>query len=169
MAKSRSRNYFDLTDSKQVPGRWYLRSPKHGSEEIWAQLFTFAEGPLQLPSGLTLPFRRPGRPMDWTEGDSGMPVASGKVERILREIAGDEVQFFPVRVGKEREPFYLVKTLHAVECVDETRSEDVRRWTKDSFRPDLAGKYEAIFKLVIYPEKAQGLNVLGWWGLSSTR
>lgn len=159
MARSVSRSYFRLTDSKQVPGRWYPRAPMHGSEEIDPRLFIWTHGPLQLPPGLVLSLRRPGRPMDWTEGDNGMPVVSEKAGRILQEIAADEVQLFPVRVTRRREPFHLMKTLHAVECVDESRSTGVERWTKDSFRPDLAGSYQSIFKLIIYPEKAQGLHL----------
>lgn len=147
--------FYDFTDDKYVPGRWYLRGPVRGREELDPRLYTDAVKQPD-PGPLSIPLRRPGKPMDWTEADSAMPVASEKAARILRELAPDDVQLFPVSVKGRRERYYIANAIHACACVDEERSEDVRRWTKDDFRPDLAGRYKVIHKLYIDPRRTGG-------------
>jgi len=103
--------------------------------------------------------------MDWTAADSALPVVTEKVAQILRDLAPDDVQLFPVSVEGRREPHFIVNAIRACACVDEGRSTDVRRWTKDDFRPDLAGQYKVIGKLYIDPSRTGGhrfFRVKGW-------
>ncbi|HVE83075.1 MAG TPA: DUF1629 domain-containing protein [Myxococcales bacterium] len=147
--------FYDLTDDKYVPGRWYLRGPFRRRTELDARDYT--EGVKRPdPGPLAIPLLRPGKPLDWTEGDYAMPVVSEKVSNILRELAPDDVQLFPVTVKGRRERYYIANAIHSCACVDEKRSQDVRRWTKDDFRPDLAGRYKVIHKLIINPRRTGG-------------
>ncbi|HYV48883.1 MAG TPA: DUF1629 domain-containing protein [Myxococcaceae bacterium] len=147
--------FFRLVDDKRVPKRWYLRGPFRAKEDLDARDYTEA---VQRPDPgpLTVPLLRSGNAMDWTEGDYAMPVVSEKVARILRDLAPDDVQLFPVTVQGRREPYFIANAVHACVCVDEKRSVDVRRFTKDGIRPDLAGQYEVIGKLVIDPTRTGG-------------
>jgi hypothetical protein len=94
--------------------------------------------------------------MDWTAADSAMPVVSEKVAKILRDLAPTDVQLFPVSVQGRKEPYFIANAVHACACVDEERSIDVRRFTKDGIRPDLEGQFSVIGKLIIDPRRTEG-------------
>jgi hypothetical protein len=94
--------------------------------------------------------------MDWTEADYSMPVVSEKVAQLLRDLAPDDVQLFPVSVEGQRAPHFIANAIHACACVDEQRSIDVRKFTKDGIRPDLEGQYEVIGTLIIDPSRTGG-------------
>lgn len=147
--------FFDLTDDKYVAGRWYLRGPFRGREQLDARAYTEAIKRPD-PGPLTIPLLRPGKAMDWTEGDYSMPIVTEKVAQILRDLAPNDVQLFPVTVSGQRKPHFIANAIHACACVDEDRSTDVRRFTKDGIRPDLEGQYEVIGKLVIDPARTGG-------------
>jgi len=156
--------FFDLFDDMYLRGRWFLRSPMRGRQEVDPRLYTDGQ-PQPAPGPLRLPLRRRGNPMDWTAADSAMPVVSEKAARILRDLAPDDVQLFPIAVQGRKEPYSIVNATHACACVDEKRSVDVRRWTKDDYRPDLAGRYKVIGTLIIDPRRTGGhklFRVKGW-------
>jgi hypothetical protein len=150
-----ARRYFDLFDDMYLRGRWFLRSPLRGRKEVDPRLYTDGQ-PQPDPGPLRIPLRRRGSPMDYTAADSAMPVVSEKAARILRDLAPGDVQLFPITVQGRKEPYYIANVTHACACVDEKRSVDVRRWTKDDFRPDLAGRYKVIGKLIIDPKRTAG-------------
>jgi uncharacterized protein DUF1629 len=147
--------FFELFDDMYLRGRWFLRSPMHGRKEIDPRLYTDGK-PQPDPGPLRIPLRRRGSPMDWTAADSAMPVVSEKVARILRDLAPSDVQLFSIKVQGRKEPYYIANAAHACACVDEERSVDVRRFTEDGIRPDLAGQYEVIGTLIIDPKRTGG-------------
>lgn len=122
------KKYFDLMDDMEIPGRWLLGEPRSGDVEVDPRLFVRSGKPVQAPEGMVIPLLLPGNPLDWSLGESFMPVASEKAASILRELAPGDVQLVPVRVEGTERPFFIVNAWKVVACLDERRSIDVRKW-----------------------------------------
>ncbi|HYV47712.1 MAG TPA: DUF1629 domain-containing protein [Myxococcaceae bacterium] len=151
--------YYDFWDSKEIPGRWYLKAPIGPDGWVNPELFVSGVGPVNLRGPLRLDFRRPGNPLDYTMADSGMPIASQRAAAIFREIAGPDVELIPVTVEGESEPYFIVNAIHAVDCVDEARSEGIRRWGPEDGRPERIGDYKPFDKLRIDPTRTEGRDL----------
>lgn len=147
--------YFDLFDDMQLKGRWFLKTPLAGDgTEIDAR--TFTEGRPVDVRPVSLPIRQPGTPLDFTMADYEMPVANARAARIFQRLAGDDVQLIPIRVEGQSDDYFIVNATHALACVNEKACEEVTFWTKDDFRPDLAGTYKSIVGLRIDPSRVSG-------------
>lgn len=149
-------DYFDFWDSKLVPGRWSLEDPYAGDHWINPDLFTCAGGPQTVNGQIVVKLYVPGRSLDYTMAGRGMPVASERAAEVFSRVAPEDVQLIPITVEGHQEPYFIVHALHAIECVDEERSEGIRRFEEDDERPDLLGEYRAIDVLRIDPTRVAG-------------
>ena len=147
--------YFDLFDDMYIKNRWFLKTPlAEDGSEIDAR--TFTEGkPVDVYPAF-LPIRKKGTPLDFTMADHEMPIANARAARIFERLAAEDVQLIPIRVEGQSEEYFIVNATRALACVDETACEEVTFWTKDDFRPDLAGTYRSIIGLRIDPARASG-------------
>lgn len=150
--------YFELFDDMSFKERWFLKTPldEHG---IAVDARTFTEGTRADVHPSTLPIRKPGKPLEFTMADYAMPVANSRAARIFERLARDDLQLIPLRVESQAEEHFIVNAIHKLACVDERACDEVQFWTKDSFRPDLAGTYQSIRGLRIDPSKTEGHQV----------
>jgi len=148
--------YFELWDDKLVTGRWHLQAPHVGDQWVNADLFTGGGGPVAPPETMVIKRPYPGVALDYTMASRGLPVASERAAHVFERSAADDVQLIPVTVEGHREPYFIVHALHALECVDEQRSEGIRPWTEADERPDRLGDYKAIDALRIDPARVAG-------------
>src|SRR5262245_6066465 len=132
-------DYFDFWDDKLVPGRWSLGDPYVNGRWVNPDLFTDGGGPRTLEGPIPVRRTRPGRALDYTMAGRGMPVASERAAQVFARFAPDDVQVIPVAVEDHQEPYFILHALHAIECVDETRSEGVQWWTEEDGRPERIG------------------------------
>ena len=148
--------YFDFWDDKLVPGRWSLEDPYVNGHWVIPDLFTGAGGPKTLDGPIVVKVYRPGRPLDYTMAGRGMPVASERAAQVFARVAPDDVQIIPVTVEGHQEPYFIIHALHAIECVDEARSEGIQWWTEADGRPERIGDYSAVDVLRIEPARVAG-------------
>ena len=94
--------------------------------------------------------------MDFTEVEFGMPVVSERLKGMFERLAPGADQFIPVTVAGQQGPYYILNVLPVIECVDEERSSFRRFKEDDPVRPDLAGHFDVIEKLVIDERRAGG-------------
>jgi hypothetical protein len=134
-----------------------LGSPRHQGERIDPWQF-FAGRKLTSPGPLTLPLLLAGHQLDYTMADYGVPIVSEACADVLREAAADDVQLFPIEVEGQPSSFYVANATKLADCVDETRSEEVKRWTEADGRPDRLGEYKSIGVLRVDPERVGGLQ-----------
>lgn len=142
--------FYRVIGDVRVPNRWYLASPKDdaGNQiDLWA--FTSAQRYLGLSSSITIPVYRQGLPLDYTENAFGTPILSDRAVPVFQELGGDAVQLLPVTIPGLRSPYWILNVVESRGCVDETLSNFEKVPEDDPVRPDRAGQYRIITKLVI--------------------
>ncbi|MBZ4414807.1 suppressor of fused domain protein [Myxococcus sp. XM-1-1-1] len=158
--------YFELFDDVYVPGRWQLGDPLDETGGEVANPWMFRKGePVRVEGRLTIPLDRPGKSLDFSMAGVGVaPVVHARVASVLASLAPDDVQLFPVKVGSESEPYFLVNVTRTVRCIDDSASEEVRYWKPEDGRPEKVGKYRAVSGMRIDPTKVGGAKVFRTWG-----
>ena len=143
----------DVVRDDLAPGEnWrFVRSPMVPMDST---LRDTAMGPFRVK------LKTNGKPTDYTvAGYAGVPIAHWKVTQCLQGLDGFTV--FPVTV----EGFTLTDLHHilhvweVVDCFDETQSRFEIIAENDRIRPDLAGHYRSVTRLVIDPAKARGKHL----------
>lgn len=154
--------YYQLTDNKMIPGRWYLGPPfSEDGSEIDPRLFTIGRQDNPRPSRIGI--RRPGRPLEFTEADFGMPVIATSFADRLRPLVGPAVQFIEILIDGNG-GYAIMNVLPIVNCIDDDQSQ-VARWTREDHRADLAGQYRVVLNLTIDPARAGSNKIFrteGW-------
>ncbi|RKG92085.1 imm11 family protein [Corallococcus terminator] len=162
-----AQRFFSLTEDVYVPGRWYLRDPvgedASGSRSIWR----FTQGQrVEVGGRLTVPFRRPGRELDFTAaGAASTPVVSARVATVLERLAPDDAQLLPVDIEGTSEPFFLLVVTKLLDCIDDKACRAVERWLPEDGRPDKVGEYRAVYGLRVDPERVRDARIFrlrGW-------
>lgn len=152
--------YFRLIDDMTVPKRWHLGAAElsDGSEprlRVGLRLDS-----VEAPS---IPVTHTGRVLEFSLTSFAVPVATKKLADALCALAGSDVQCIPVSIA-EQKGMVVLNALRVLRCLDEARSEFVK-WTRQDHRPDLAGQYRQITKLVLdakaIPSDAQVFRIEG--------
>ncbi|MFY0575865.1 imm11 family protein [Cystobacter fuscus] len=159
--------YYEIDDDKYIPGRWYLRMP-HTDEAGRGELFDvwrFREGrylnieyPIRMsvkPAGIALEFSRA----------FGIPVVHRRVVTLFERLGLQrEVQFIPVEVEGQMEPYFILNALQVIRCVDEARSDEVFFWRPEDGEPDKVGQYKNVRGLKVDPSRIGDANIFRPWG-----
>ena len=155
--------YYLLNDDKHFPGRWFLGAIEH------ADNWRFLKPDMQdmEPGRYSLPVKREGIPMDYTQTLLyGLPVLSKKARDSLRGIPEVDEPFMnvvmePVDIkgGPRGTVYYLMIVENRFDCVDEVRSEFRKFAENDPVRPDRAGEYAIFTNFVIDPDKTEGRHI----------
>ena len=101
-----------------------------------------------------------GRPVDYTvAGYAGVPIGTFKVTRCLQGLDGFTT--FPVTVegSAQTDLLHILHVWEVVDCFDEVKSQFQIIPENDRIRPDLAGHYRSVTRLVIDAAKAQGKHL----------
>jgi hypothetical protein len=159
-----TQKYFRVVDDLSIPNRWYLQGPftKSGKE---VDPRNFTEGKkVRAKRFLTIPLRRPGKPLGLTLADFDMPVASKDVGHLLENLAPQNIQRIPVEISSQPLGYEIINVTTTIKCVDEKES-DIMWWIEADERPDKIGQYRMITKLKIVPDlvqESQMFRVQGW-------
>jgi len=160
-----AKRYFDLSDDVHVAGRWYLGTPIDAAGQAQGSWLFMRGEPAQLKSRLRVPLYRPGKPLDFSLADAGaIPVVHVKVASLLKELAPEDVQLFPVELEGQPDHFCLVNVTRLVKCIDDAASEEVEYWMPEDGRPEKIGKYRAVAGMRIDPSKVGDAQVFRPWG-----
>jgi hypothetical protein len=160
-----AKRYFDLSDDVHLVGRWHLGTPINAAgQEHGSWLFMRGE-PAQVQGRLRVPLYRPGKPLDFSLADAGaIPVVHAKVASLLKELAPEDVQLFPVEIDGHPDHFCLVNVTRLVRCIDDEASKEVEYWTPEDGRPEKTGKYRAVAGMRIDPSKVGDAKIFRPWG-----
>lgn len=152
--------YFRLLDDVTIPKRWHLGSAalSDGTEPRLRVGLRFDSS--EAPG---IPVTHAGRVLDFSLTSFAVPVATKKLADTVRAVAGSDVQCIPVGVAGQA-GMVVLNSVRVIRCLDEKESEFIK-WTKDDHRPDLAGQYRQITRLVLdaaaIPEDAQFFRIEG--------
>ena len=105
---------------------------------------------------LTAKVIKEGRPLDLSSNTCRTWIASAKTKQVIDRFAPESVQYFPVEVKGDSEPYFVTNILRRIACLDEKLSYVERTPVDDKKRPDLAGKVSMILDLHILSGRAEG-------------
>jgi len=157
--------YYDLYDNMRIRKRWHLRMPVDAQGE-WIDTWQFNEGRvLNIPGPIRFPVRPTGAVLEYTLS-MGIPVVHRRFVSLFARLGLDkEVQFIPVEVEGQPEPWFILNTLQVIRCIDDARCEEVLYWKPEDNRPDKLGGYRNVRGLKVDPAKIGGANIFrpsGW-------
>ncbi|MFL5350246.1 MAG: imm11 family protein [Hyalangium sp.] len=158
--------FFRLADDVYVPHRWHLDTPKdrHGQEVDYWQ---FRLGvPVHIQERLRIPVEIPGKPLDFTEANVGLPVVHVRVASLFAELASDDVQLLPVDVEGQPDQYLILVATRRFRCIDEQASR-IRLWTHENGVPHMVGQYMSVRDMRIDKSAvgtAQVFRCEGWEG-----
>lgn len=159
--------YFDLYDNVYIRGRWHLRMPLHeeeGREELF-NTWRFKEGRLlNIEKPIRISMKPAGIPLEFSHA-LGVPIVHRRVVSLFERLGlQKEVQFIPVEVEGQTEPWFILNALRVIKCIDDARCEEVLYWLPEDNRPDIEGEYRNVSGLKIDPEKLGEAHVFRPWG-----
>ena len=160
--------YFDLYDNVYIPGRWHLRMPlyeEEGREELF-NAWRFKEGQLlSIDKPIRISMKPAGIPLEFSHA-LGVPIVHRRVVSLFERLGlQKEVQFIPVEVEGQTEPWFILNALQIIRCIDDARCEEVLHWLPEDNRPDKApGEYRNVSGLKVDPEKIGEAHIFRPWG-----
>jgi hypothetical protein len=157
--------YYDLLDNMLIPGRWHLRTPVDRQGE-WIDTWQFKEGrTLDVEGVIHFPMKPAGIALEFTLSSFGIPVVHRRVVSLFERLGIEkEVQFIPVEVEGQAEPWFILNTLQVIKCIDDARCEEVFYWLPEDNRPDKEGGYRNVRGLKVDPTKVGSANIFRPWG-----
>ncbi|WP_224373053.1 imm11 family protein [Hyalangium versicolor] len=153
--------HFYWVDIADVP-QWYITTPVPASGGEFEEPWMFTDGRvLPNPGPIKAQVRNQGvRRTFMFAGVERVPIVSEAVGNVFRVLAPDDVQLFPVTVGRELENFFIVNATRLVDCIDEARCEEIQPYEQDDPHPEHRGAYRWVYGLRIAPAKNEGAHVL---------
>jgi len=166
--------YYKLYDDVYVPGRWHLRMPlfedgeenaREGEEREFFNTYRFLEGRvLEIQKPIRLAMKPAGVALDFSH-TMGVPVVHRRVVSLFERLGlQKEVQFIPVEVQGQTEPWFILNALRLIRCIDDARCEEVLYWLPEDNRPDKEGQYRNVAGLKVDPEKIGDAHIFRPWG-----
>jgi len=150
--------FFALVDNIDDPSdRWFLGNiVAENSDDFWKYIkpgnVVCANEKQQVN------VREKGRPLDFTMADFEILIVNEKVASIIS--GSNEVQLIPIKItGHDQAVHYILVVINEVQCLDESRSEFEKWEVGNDIRPDKAGQYRIVYKLVIDPAMVSGNNI----------
>jgi len=160
------KRYFRLMDDVSVSGRWELGVPADQQGREMDDPWMFENGVLvRIDGRLKVPITLRGKPLDFSlAGVGAVPVVNIKAASLLKELAPDDVQLFPVDIDGQPDQFSILNATHVVKCIDDEASEEVEYWTPEDGRPEKVGQYRGVHGMRIDPTKVGDAKVFRTWG-----
>ena len=168
--------YYEMYDDVYIPGRWHLRFPlfKDGGEagaredDDERELFDtwrFKEGRvLEIERPIRLSMKPAGVALEFSEA-MGIPIVHRRVVSLFERLGlQKEVQFIPVEVEGQTEPWFILNALQVIRCIDDARCEEVLYWGPEDGEPDRLGEYQNVRGLKVDPEKIGDAHIFRPWG-----
>ncbi|HYO56719.1 imm11 family protein [Archangium sp.] len=161
-------SYYKLYDNVYIPGRWHLRMPLFKESEEDGELldtYRFVEGRvLEIERPIRLSMKPSGVALDFSEA-MGIPIVHRRVVALFERLGlQKEVQFIPVEVEGQTEPWFILNALQVIRCIDDVRCEEVLYWLPEDNRPDKLGQYRNVRGLKVDPAKIGEAHIFRPWG-----
>lgn len=148
--------------STRQRGRWHIGDVllPDGAE------FLLKDGvPVDVSKPIHAFVTHPGRVLEFCHTSFGIPLATRALTDAIKAIGGFDVQSIPITISAQTGMFVL-HTLRVLRCIDEPRSIFQKFTADDPVRPDLAGQYRSIAKLVLdrsaIPTDAHFFRIKDW-------
>lgn len=161
-----SKRFFELHDDLYVRGRWQLKNPLNAAGHSVDDWEFRLGAPVRVEGRLKLFLEHAGRPLDFSETNSRIPLVHVKVASVFSELAPKDVQLIPADVEGHPEQYLILVATRRIRCIDEKASK-VQFWQPEDGLPDKVGQYYAVDDLHIDTSKVGNAKVFrpeGWEG-----
>ncbi|HZI13235.1 MAG TPA: DUF1629 domain-containing protein [Myxococcus sp.] len=159
------KRYFDLADDVYVPRRWDLGHPMDEQGQELEDPWQFTEGtPVHFKGRIRIPVRGRGKKLDYSHASFSTPIIHERLVPVFTELAPNDVQFIPVEMEKQSEQYFILVATRLIQCIDDARSAEARRWKPEDGRPEKVGQYRAVYRMRIDPAKVGDAQVFRTWG-----
>jgi uncharacterized protein DUF1629 len=160
--------YYEMYDNKYIPGRWHLRMPLYdegGGEDDFFDIWQFKEGRvLDIKKPIRLSVKPAGSALEFSHA-IGTPVVHQRVVSLFERLGLQrEVQFIPVEVEGQTEPWFILNALRVIRCIDDARCDEVFYWQPEDGRPEKLGGYKNVRGLKVDVEKIGDAHIFRPWG-----
>lgn len=157
--------FFKLYDDVYAPRRWHLAGPFDAQglepEDVWQ--FTGGH-PVKDPGRLYMRYHVRGRPLDYSHGGLSVPIVHARVAEVFTRFAPQDVQFLPVEIERQSEPYFILVVTRLIPCIDEKASK-IERWTMEAGIPEKVGQYSSVWHMRIDKARVGDARVFrpeGW-------
>ncbi|WP_342745466.1 imm11 family protein [Cystobacter ferrugineus] len=159
--------YYRIDDDKYIPGRWYLRMPRTdeaGRGEMF-DVWRFSEGRfLTIEHPIRMRLMPAGTALEFSHA-FGIPIVHHRVVALFERLGLQrEVQFIPVEIEGQSEPFFILNVLQIIRCIDDGRCDEVFYWRPEDGEPDRVGHYKNVRGLKVDPARVGDANIFRPWG-----
>ncbi|MGZ3456967.1 MAG: imm11 family protein [Archangium sp.] len=156
--------YYEIHDNKCIPGRWHLRKPVDSQGER-IDTWQFHEGRiLDIEGPIRFPVKRAGVALEFTHC-MGLPIVHRRTVSLFERLGlQNEVQFIPVDVEGQTDPWFILNALQVIRCIDDARSKEVFYWLPEDNEPERVGEYRNVRGLKVDPTKIGDANIFRPWG-----
>ncbi|MCY1080709.1 imm11 family protein [Archangium lansingense] len=160
--------YYEIYDDVYIPGRWHLRMPIYnqgGGEDDFFDIWQFKEGRvLDIERPIRLSMKPAGIALEFSHA-MGTPVVHRRVVSLFERLGlQKEVQFIPVEVEWQAEPWFILNALQVIRCIDDARCDEVFYWQPEDGRPEKLGGYKNVRGLKVDVEKIGDAHIFRPWG-----
>jgi hypothetical protein len=137
---------------------------QEGDEELF-DVWRFKEGRvLNIEKPIRLSVKPAGVALEFSYSLGG-PIVHRRVVALFERLGiQKEVQFIPVEVEGQTEPYFLLNALQVIRCIDDARCEEVFHWRPEDGEPDRVGEYKNVRGLKVDPSKIGDANIFRPWG-----
>jgi len=151
--------YYRLLDDINFPKRWHLSTIRGIDNWLLTRPpMLNMDDPLR-DKVLDVEVRKVGAALDFTlAGYAGVPIVSFEAIQAIVGIDGFTAITAKIEAFRQKTSYYALHLWDTADCVDEERSELEIIPENDPVRPDLAGNYRSVTKLVIDPNRTLGLS-----------
>lgn len=158
--------YHELFFDSRVREQWVLADPtdEHGEElDPWQ---FFSGHPIQLTGTARISLAAPGRALDFSFTTLSIPLVHGRLVPLFEDLGlQQQIQFLPVEVVGQAEPYFIANVLRIIRCIDDARCERVEYWKPEDGAPDRVGDYRLVRGLRIDPNHMGDADIFrprGW-------
>ncbi len=169
-------SYYKLYDDVYIPGRWDLGfslfadgeesgGNEDDDERELFDVWRFKEGRfLEIDKPIRLTMKPAGVALEFSHA-MGVPIVHRRVVTLFERIGlQKEVQFIPVEVEGQTQPWFILNALRVIRCIDDARCEAVLYYGPEDDEPDRIGEYQNVRGLKVDPEKIGDAHVFRPWG-----
>jgi len=158
--------YHELFFDSRIRQQWVLADPtdEHGEElDPWQ---FFSGHPIELAGRPRISLAAPGCALDFSFTTLSIPLVHGRLVPLFQGLGlQHQVQFIPVEVAGQAEPYFIGNVLRVIPCIDDARCERVEYWKPEDGAPDRVGDYRLVRGLRIDPNQVGDADIFrprGW-------
>jgi hypothetical protein len=153
--------FYNLVDDMTISGRWIIGEVRNadGDNPTLDAGRRFTES-----KPLYAEIANDGSVLDFSLSVFAVPIATIELAMEVVRVVGPDVNTIPIDVAGQYD-MRVLNSVRAIRCLDENRSEFLK-FTRRSYRADLAGQYQLVSKLCLdptsIPSDANFFRVEGW-------